>query len=84
METQTNIAVTYIAGSASTLRIATRWQLQKRGYYCGTVRPGFASCTEWQLCRELELGAPSLEIANAHRKKKEVSLSIHILIRSGY
>jgi len=71
--TVTRTAITYIlnfAAAASILRIANRWKLQKRGYYCGSVCPGFASCTEWQQ-HPLELGAPARHCKYT-RKKTEL------------
>ena len=71
--TVTRTAITYIlnfAAAASTLRIANHWKLQKRGYYCGSVCPGFASCTEWQQ-HPLELGAPARHCKYT-RKKTEL------------
>jgi len=79
--TLTRMAITYIlnfAAAATTSRIATRWQLQKRGYYCGSVCPGFASCTERQE-HPLGLGAPA---RHCKYTRKKLSSIIDILLRS--
>jgi len=77
----TNMAVTYIPGfaaAASTLRMATRKQLQKCRYCYVSIRQGFDSCTEWQLWRALELGAPARQ-SKYVRKIERLRLSVHLI-----
>ena len=81
--THTNATVTYIAAftaAASTIRITTRWQLQRGRHKCGSVCPVFDSRTEWQLCRTLELSAPARYIECIDYEI--IRLNVHIFIRS--